>query len=201
MRINTTVLLCLCLALTIVASIVAVVVVVSRRRAALAGEEMELVPMPSASPSSSRVPAATPSVRPRRPTATPTRRPQPECLLTHTDARRVTDSHGRVCAPQQVLPATNCCPEQATRYVCVGCDGRCCREYEHCVSCCMQQPGRSFQRCAAECRSSSASLDAHGHYAAAEHHCWGGAKPPRPSVSPTPSGRPIRWLNLAPRAA
>lgn len=199
------VLLCACLALAFSGAIGAIVLVVARRHAALRGEEVAPAvstgadfEKPSATPSPSRR-AARAGAR-TTPTPSVSRRPRPECMLTHTDGRRVTDSHGRVCAPQQVVAATNCCPTQAVRYDCAGCEAQCCDEYERCVSCCMQRPGRSFQRCASECRSSSASLDEHGRYAAERHHCFGGARPPVPSASPSPSGAPVRWLNLAPPA-
>lgn len=104
----------------------------------------------------------------------------------------VVDDEGYVCDRKSGFDrrASQCCVARtpANKHTCRECDADsgCCREYEHCVSCCLEasnqatlQPGDVWEQCVDRCRTGSKTIEGVWNgYRTDLKHCYGNGAPP-----------------------
>jgi len=109
------------------------------------------------------------------------------CRATFIKPHLVVDDDGYVCRRAGGFdPAgSSCCTSRAAeaQFACHECNekNRCCREFEHCVSCClspqhkglMTAAGDAWDSCLDRCRTSSASILNGNRYTSNDKHCFG----------------------------
>jgi len=108
-----------------------------------------------------------------------------KCRITFIQPHIVVDDQGYVCARNSRSATSNgCCPAGSDRHTCGVCEKNgCCREYEHCVSCCMSpgekpKKGRGttvWDKCRDQCRTSATSIAGGNRYRSDFRHCHGHA--------------------------
>lgn len=117
------------------------------------------------------------------------------CSNTVQGLHFIADSKGLVCTRADVDPQTSCCKTGA-QHTCDKCtlEDKCCAEYEHCVSCCLDPQhgadklykttlkapkhpgagkwGSAWEYCAGVCRSHGRSTVHENAYIHSRHHCF-----------------------------